>query len=75
MATSVVSIEHSVSKELVYGTIEAHLFLRLGDQFENQFEEFGLSAKELKKVYLALAGVYSIRVAKQTVSCEDCVTN
>lgn len=35
MTTAVVSIEHSISKELVYGTIEAYLFLRLDNQFDN----------------------------------------
>lgn len=65
MTTSVVSIQLSISKELVYGTIEAHLFLRPGDQFENQFEEFGLSAKDLLSAF-SFAGSYSVRVAKQT---------
>lgn len=51
MTTYVVSIEQSISKELVYGIIEAHLLLRPGDQFEKQFEEFGLSAKDLKSVF------------------------
>lgn len=51
MTSYIASIEHSISKELVYGTIESHLFLGPGGQFENQFEEFGLSAKDLKSVF------------------------
>lgn len=47
MTTSVVSIQHSISKELVFGTIEDHLILRPSYQFEKQFEDF-LSAKDLK---------------------------
>jgi len=48
MTTAVVSIEHSVSKELVCGTIEAHLYLRLDDQLDNHSEVFSFSARELK---------------------------
>lgn len=42
--TAIVFTEHSISKELVFGTI----CLWFDDQFDNQSEVFSFSAKELK---------------------------